>query len=149
MLRLPVFSHEFYTAYLFCGFSDIADGIVARKTGTQTSFGAKLDSSADLVFVVSAFIKLLPVISLPVWLWYLIVIIVVIKAANLVIGFVYHRQILFEHTFLNKLTGFLLFLMPLTMAFMDISINAAVVCAIAFSAAIQEGYLIRLGKEHN
>ena len=65
MIRFPVFSQEFYTSYLFCGFSDIADGIVARKTGTQSPFGAKLDSIADLIFVASAFIKLLPEISLP------------------------------------------------------------------------------------
>ena len=68
MIRLPVFSPEFYVAYLFCGFSDIADGIVARKTGTQSSLGAKLDSIADLIFVASSFIKLLPEISLPPWL---------------------------------------------------------------------------------
>ena len=149
MIRLPVCSPEFYITYLFCGFSDISDGIVARKTGTQTSFGAKLDSFADFIFVVSAFIKLLPVISLPTWLRYLTGIILVIKAANLVISFACHRRILYEHTFLNKLTGLLLFLLPLTMSFMDTAFHAAVICAAAFPAAIQEGYLIRIGKEHN
>ena len=99
MIRFPALSLEFYTIYLFCGVTDIADGIVARKTGTQTSFGAKLDSFADLVFVISAFLKLLPVILLPGWLWFLTGIILVIKAANLVIGFIYHRQILFEHPY--------------------------------------------------
>ena len=149
MIRLPVFSREFYTIYLFCGFSDIADGIVARKTGTQSSLGAKLDSIADLIFVVSAFIKLLPEISLPPWLCYLTGSIIVIKAANLVIGYVYHRQILFEHTFLNKLTGLLLFLLPLTLSSMNPTASTAVICITALSAAIQEGYLIRIGKVHN
>ena len=149
MIHLPAFSPKFYITYLFCGFSDIADGIVARKTGTQTSLGAMLDSSADFIFVVSAFIKLLPEISLPAWLWHLTGIIMVIKAANLVIGFVYHRRILYEHTFLNKLTGLLLFLMPLTISFIDTTLNAAVICAAALPAAIQEGYLIRIGKEHS
>ena len=144
MVRLPVFSPEFYITYLFCGFSDIADGFVARITGTQTSFGAKLDSSADLVFVVSAFIKLLPVISLPTWLRYLTSSILVIKAAKLILSFVCHRRILYEHTILNKLTGFLLFLLPLTMSFVDTTIYADVICAAAFPAAIQEGYLIRI-----
>lgn len=149
IIHTPAFSPEFYTTYLFCGFSDIADGIVARKTGTQSSLGAKLDSFADLIFAASAFIKLLPVISLPTWLRYLTGIILVIKAANLIISFVCHRRILYEHTFLNKLTGFLLFLLPLTMSFIDNTFNAAVICAVAFPAAIQEGYLIRIGKEHN
>lgn len=149
MIYLPAFSSEFYITYLFCGFTDIADGIVARKTGTQTSFGAKLDSFADFIFVLSAFIKLLPVISFPTWLWYLIGIIMVIKAANLIMGFVYHRRILFEHTFLNKLTGLLLFLLPLTMSFMDTTLTSAVICTIALPAAIQESYLIRIGEERS
>jgi CDP-diacylglycerol--glycerol-3-phosphate 3-phosphatidyltransferase len=149
MIRFPVFSQEFYTSYLFCGFSDIADGIVARKTGTQSSLGAKLDSIADLIFVVSAFIKLLPEISLPPWLWYLTGSIMVIKAANLVIGYVYHRQILFEHTVLNKLTGLLLFLLPLTLSSLNPTVSTAVICITALSAAIQEGYLIRIGKVYN
>lgn len=149
MIHFPAFSPEFYTTYLFCGFSDIANGIVARKTGTQTYLGAKLDSYADLMFMISAFIKLLPEISLSPWVWYLTGIIMIIKVANLVMGFVYHRRILFEHTFLNKLTGFLLFLLPLTMSFMDATISVAAICAAALPAAIQEGYLIRIGKEHN
>ena len=149
LIRLPVFSPEFYAAYLFCGFSDIADGIVARKTETQTSFGAKLDSSADLIFLASSFIKLLPEISLPPWLWYLTGSIMAIKAANLVIGYVYHGRILFEHTVLNKLTGFLLFLLPLTLSSLNPTVSTAVICITALSAAIQEGYLIRIGKVYN
>ena len=149
IIRFPVFSQEFYTSYLFCGFSDIADGIVARKTGTQSPFGAKLDSIADLIFVVSAFIKLLPEISLPPWLWYLTGSIMVIKVANLVVGYVYHGRILFEHTVLNKLTGFLLFLLPLTLSSLNSTVSTAVICITALSAAIQEGYLIHIGKVYN
>lgn len=34
----PVFSILFYALYLICGLSDMADGIVARKTDSESSF---------------------------------------------------------------------------------------------------------------
>lgn len=36
------------------------DGAVARKTGSVSKFGSKLDSVADFVFIVVCLIKILP-----------------------------------------------------------------------------------------
>ena len=69
MLFVPVFSHQFYLLYLLCGFTDMVDGIIARKTKSVTPFGSGLDSVADFVFAVAAFVKLLPALSIPIWLW--------------------------------------------------------------------------------
>lgn len=41
----------------------------------------------------------------------------------------------------------LLFLLPLTQIFVDLKYSAVVVCTIATFSAIQEGYLIRTGRE--
>ena len=46
------------------------------------------------------------------------------------------------HSFLNKLTGFLLFLFPLTAGRVDISISAAVITVIALTAALHEAYSV-------
>ena len=46
------------------------------------------------------------------------------------------------HTIANKATGLCLFLLPLTMSFVDLRYTAPVVCIIATIAAIQEGYYI-------
>ena len=51
LLFFPMFSVEFYTIYLLCGFSDMIDGTIARKTNSTSELGAKIDSVADLVFV--------------------------------------------------------------------------------------------------
>lgn len=67
LLTLPLFSLRFYVVYLFCGFTDMIDGTIARKTQSVTELGSKLDSVADFIFVVVAFVKLLPVIILPNW----------------------------------------------------------------------------------
>ena len=51
LLLCPVFSPIFYAMYLIAGLSDMADGIVARKTNSVSEFGSRFDSIADFVFV--------------------------------------------------------------------------------------------------
>ena len=48
---------------------------------------------------------------------------------------------------MNKATGALLFLLPLTLPAVPLKYTAIVVCAAATFAAIQEGYSIRIEKE--
>ena len=49
---------------------------------------------------------------------------------------------------MNKATGMLLFLLPLTLAFIDLKYSGVFVSAVATFAAIQEGHLIRTGMQH-
>ena len=55
-------------ANIITGLSDMIDGTIARRTNTVSGFGERFDTVADFVFVVVCLIKLLPVISMPVWL---------------------------------------------------------------------------------
>ena len=116
------------------------DGAVARKTCTVSEFGARLDTIADIIFVVVCLIKMLPVLEVPVWLSIWIAIIAFIKAANIAAGYIRQKKFIPVHSMINKITGGLLFIFPLTLAFIDLKYNAPVVCTIATAAAIQEGY---------
>ena len=69
LLLCPVFSPAFYAFYIMAGVSDMLDGFVARKTNSSSRFGARLDTIADFVFVVVCLIKLLPILSIPAWLY--------------------------------------------------------------------------------
>ena len=122
------------------------DGTVARKTGKASEFGAKLDSIADIVFVVVCLIKLIPVISIPTWLYVWIGIIALIRIINIISGFIIQKRFIMLHTIMNKVTGLLLFLLPLTVRFVDLTYIAIPVCAVAAFAAIQEGHFIRTGR---
>lgn len=51
MMFFPVFSPQFYIIYLFCRFSDMIDGMVARRTKSNSGFGAVLDTIADFTFI--------------------------------------------------------------------------------------------------
>ena len=62
------------------------DGTIARRTNTVSEFGARFDTVADSVFVVVCLIKLLPVISMPLWLCVWIAMIALIKIINIISG---------------------------------------------------------------
>ena len=143
MAAVPVFSVPFYVLYLLCGFSDMIDGTIARRTDSAGEFGAMLDTAADFVFVVVAMAKLLPVIHLPGWLWGWIAAIAVLRISNAVSGWIRRKKLIVPHTLANKTTGLLLFLLPMTLQFFEIRYSAAIVCAAATFAAIQEGHIIR------
>lgn len=143
MLLFPAYSPWFNICYMLAGVTDMVDGTIARKLGTCSEFGERFDTIADFVFVVVAAFKLLPVISVGwvIWLW--IGIIAVIKVINIVLGFAVQKKIVAVHSWANRITGLLLFVLPFSIYVIDIKYFAAVVCLLATFAAVQEGYLIR------
>ena len=143
MFLFSVFSSGFYVCYLIAGISDMIDGTIARKLGTSSKFGEKLDTVADFVFAVIALFKLLPVmkISIAIWIW--IGLIAVIKLINIISGFVVQKRFVTVHSLANKITGAVLFALPLTLSLIDVSYSAIFVCLAATFAAIQEGHIIR------
>ena len=151
ILFCAAFSMQFYAFYLLGGFTDMIDGHAARKLNQKSSFGAKLDTIADLVFVTAVLIKVLPALHMPAWMWIWIVIIAIIKLTNLVTGLVLLHGIVPIHTVMNKVTGFILFLLPFGIGMgasrqvTEIAVIAA--CSAATFAAVQEGHFIRMGKE--
>ena len=149
LLFCPTFSPVFYELYIAAGFSDMIDGAVARKTGTVSEFGSRLDTFADIVFVAVCLIKVLPVLDVPVWLYIWIAIIAFIKVASITVGFIRQREFISVHSMLNKMAGGLLFVFPLTLSFINLNYGGTIVCAVATFAAIQEGHLIRTGAEEN
>ena len=142
LLFFPVISLRFYILYLLCGFSDMIDGTIARKTNSTSKFGSQLDTIADTLFVVAAMIKLLPVIPLPGWLWIWGGVIALVKFSNIILGYVSEKQFISLHTVMNKVTGFLLFLLPLTISVAEWKYIAIAVCSVATVSAIQEGVYV-------
>lgn len=138
MLFCPVLSPAFFTLYIAAGVSDMIDGAVARKTGTVSKFGSRLDTIADIVFVAACLLKMLPVLDIPVWLYIWIAVIAFIKVANIAVGYIRQKEFVSVHSMINKVTGGLLFVFPLTLTFIDLKYSAAVVCIVATAAAIHE-----------
>ncbi len=131
LLRIPgsigllfcnVSGWPFWTLYVLCGISDMADGWLARKLHAETEAGAVWDSVADIVFIWAGAI-------------------VIIKMVNQISALFVCKRFCFLHTVANKLTGLLLFLTVPALFWSMIPI--AIVAAMATFAAVQEGHYIR------
>lgn len=142
MLHLQVCSSGFYACYLLSGITDMVDGTIARKLGTESEFGKKLDTIADIIFVLSALYKLFPMIEIGMGIGIWIGVIAVIKVINIVIGLVTKKRFAAVHSWANKITGLVLFVLPFSLNVIDIKYSAIVVCLLATFAAIQEGQII-------
>lgn len=144
LLFCPALSPTFYTLYLVAGFTDMIDGTVARKTNTVSEFGSKLDTIADIVFAFVCLVKLIPTMDVSRWLYVWIVVIASIKIINVISGYVLQKKFMAVHSVMNKVTGVLLFALPMTLPIIDLQYSAIVVCLVATLAALQEGHYIRI-----
>ena len=138
MILFSPSSVPFALLYVLCGLTDVLDGFLARKLHTESEKGARLDSIADLIFAVIYAVRILPLLSVPYWIWIWTVIIAVIKVTGIIIASKKAHRLLIEHSFGNKLTGLLLFLLPLSTCIVDIKYGAALVCAVATVIVIKE-----------
>ncbi|MCG3622412.1 CDP-alcohol phosphatidyltransferase family protein [Clostridioides difficile] len=98
MLSFTFCSLPFWICYFWCGISDIFDGLIARKLRQQSGIGAKLDSIADFIFSVTILVTVGKNIALPMYLWWCIVAIALLRLISYSIGFLsiahFHRFIL-------------------------------------------------------
>jgi len=136
----------FYIVYIYCGVSDILDGFISRKYNIQSELGSKLDSIADITFVFTALVKIIPFLKLSNYIYLWIIIIIIIKVFNIIFGYVYYKKIMFHHSIANKITGLILFISPLIILNIDSAIIVISICLVATFSAIQEGFYIKLKK---
>lgn len=142
LIYCPIFGAPFWILYAWCGLSDVLDGYVARKTDSASERGAMLDSVADLVFLGVWLEKIIPVITLPSWLWACVILVSLIKIVLFFVGRIRHHQWLDSHTISNKATGILLFLLPVVIQFVPATIPALVVCAVMMWSLVEDGMLL-------
>lgn len=134
----------FWTLYLLCGLSDVLDGAIARRTGTVSRLGERLDTFADIVFVAIWMAIFIPAINVGDWLWIWVGLIALIKFVNVISGFVMKKGFASKHTIANKATGVLLFLLPMMIQHESIKVPSIILaCILASFAAVQEGHLVR------
>ena len=96
-----------------------------------------------------ALIKFVPQLPIPAWLWIWIGVIAMIKLGNAAWGFARTKELISPHTLLNKITGLLLFFLPMTLGFVDLTYTLPIVCTIATVAAIHEVYFTYSEKKHD
>lgn len=131
----------FLGIYILCGFTDLIDGPIARKTGATSTLGATLDSVGDIMTYL-ALTKILIVKKLvPVWILVWIISAGLVFAVDAVISNVRFGKFYLPHTYLGKIFGGSVFVLPVAMQVMLPEIWMAVICTIASVHAIELFYV--------
>ncbi|ADL50848.1 CDP-alcohol phosphatidyltransferase family protein [Clostridium cellulovorans] len=128
----------FLLVYSVCGFTDIMDGYIARRTNSASNFGSKLDSLADIVFMGAVIVVFLPILLIPIKLLMWIIVIAFVRIASLLVVYFKYHAFAILHTYANKATGLSLFCFPYLYMAVDINILGFIICTIASVAAIEE-----------
>jgi len=135
---LPPLQTSFMLVYAVCGITDALDGVIARKTHTQSKLGARLDSVADFILVTAMIISLYPVVMLPKGAIAWTAVIAAIRFLAAGVSFVKHRTFALLHTYANKATGFLLFLVPFFLPILAPAVLVWILLSVASLSAIEE-----------
>ena len=148
LLFPPLGSAGFLAVYALTGLTDALDGWLARKTGTASDFGAKLDSIADLFFYAILLLRLFPELwqRLPAEIWYAVALIILVRLAAYAAAAIKYHRFASLHTWLNKLTGGAVFLLPLALTVSTGVGYCIIVCILAFAASLEE-LLIHLSRK--
>ena len=141
LLLVKPLSIVFIAIYIICGISDIFDGYIARKTKTISKLGDNIDSVADLIMVVVMMIILYPIIKLTVQIIIWIVIIGIIRVVSMIVVFVKYKTFEMLHTYGNKITGLVLFTVPISLVFVQSEVLMYTICVVASISAIEELFI--------
>lgn len=151
MIFTAPLSLAFFIIYSICGISDLLDGWVARKTSSITEFGSKLDSIADLFFYIVMIIKILHILwkIVPLWFWYVLGGIVLLRIASYSTAAVKFRRFASLHTKMNKVCGLLVFATPYFLALPFAAEYCCFVVLFGAVSSIEEFYLHLTRREYH
>ena len=147
LIYIKPLSIEFYSIYIICGMSDVLDGFIARRTGTTSMIGAKLDSIADMIMIGVLLFLFYSIINPPTEIVVWIILIGAIRLIGMISAFKKYRTFASIHTYGNKLTGVIIFLIPMEILYVDKNILSYAVCIIATISAIEELIIQLTSKE--
>lgn len=151
LFTLRPFTASFFWVYSLTGLTDVLDGLIARKTKTVSDFGARLDSIADLLFYAVILIRVFPYLlnRLPNDIWYAVAILFCIRISSYIIAGIKYRIFASLHTYLNKLTGIAVFLIPFLLVTDYVEAFCWIVCAFSVLASLEELVIHIRSKEYN
>lgn len=138
LLFIRKYNPLFLILYSICGFTDILDGYIARKTKTESNFGAKLDSISDLLFFVVMFIIMFDIFLKDIICMVFIIIILLIRILSIIIVLKKYNKFAILHTYINKLTGLILFFIPFFIYLDGANIVMYIIGVIALLSSIEE-----------
>lgn len=151
LLATRPLSPAFFVVYTLCGVSDALDGWLARRLHVASELGAKLDSTADLLFYFVMLMKLMKTLCalLPWQFWCALGAVVLLRLAAYAVAAVRFHRFAALHTIPNKLTGLLVFALPYLLRLPFAVGYCWAVCAVAAGSSAYELYLHLSRREYH
>lgn len=127
----------FLSIYIFCGFTDLIDGPIARKTNSSSTLGASLDTIGDVLTYLALAKILISKKLVPLWIFIWILSAGILFGVCAIITKSRFNKFYLPHTYLGKIFGGTVFVLPLAMQIMTNEIWMSVICSIASIHAIE------------
>ena len=151
MLFMKPLSKIFLVTYAVAGITDVLDGFIARKMGSISELGSKLDSAADLLLYFVMLVKIFPVmwVTLPYAIWFAVGAIVAVRFCAYMVAAIKYKRFAAQHTYMNKASGLAVFTIPFAIVTIIAVPFCWGVCVVAMIASMEELIIHLLSKEYN
>ena len=126
-----IFTTLFLVIYVLCGFTDLIDGPIARKTNSSSTLGATLDTVGDVGTYLALTKILIKNKLVPDYILVWIISAGVLFGACALVSKKRFNKTYLPHTYLGKIFGGTVFVLPIAMQVVDGAIWMAVICTIA------------------
>lgn len=147
LIYIKPLSSAFYAVYIICALSDSVDGFIARRTGTESRLGAKLDSLADMIMAFVLIAVLYPIVNLTSQIIMWIILIIIIRLASMAAAMKKYKTFASIHTYGNKIAGAFLFTFPIWLPFIHTTVLIYITCFLATISAIEEFIIMLTSRE--
>lgn len=134
-------SNAFLAVYIFCGFTDLIDGPIARKTNSSSELGATLDTVGDVLTYLALTKVLVKQKAVPLWILIWIMCAGVLFGGCALVSKKRFNKFYLPHTYLGKIFGGSVFVLPIMMQFMPGKVWMSVICGIATVHAFELFYV--------
>jgi len=129
---------QFFTIYIACGLTDLADGFLARRFKASSALGSRLDSIGDVVLTLITLSIILPIVQLPIWMLVWLFLILSLRLVTVGVTYYRFRKIALLHTTANRLVALVLYLLPFSLLFSNTLPVPLTLFVVASFAAIEE-----------
>jgi len=114
LFLIEPFSVASISVFIAAGITDLIDGPLARRIKDgKSKIGATLDSVADMIMVIVAAAVVVPAMEIALVHKIIFWTLLVFKIGSGVAGQIKHKEMVFLHTYGNKLLGLTLFTIPI------------------------------------
>jgi len=136
-------SVTFWLLYGLAATTDLIDGPIARKLKVNTNFGAALDTSADIFFLICMMVCVFPILEITTQSYALIGSVFLFKIISLGYAYAKFKTVVSYHTYLIKFLALFIFTFPIWISFLDVNIIILVLAVLQNIAYVEELLITR------